>query len=261
MDDQSIFLAERCKRIESYASNRSLQDSAKQFLVESLAANYSYNFEWLGMPIFQYPQDMLALQEIIWTTKPDCIVETGVARGGSLLFYASMLELLGIDAFVVGIDTRAHNRKRILEHPLSKRIHLVDGSSIAPTTVNAVRTLTSNRRRIMLCLDSNHTHSHVLRELELYAPLVAQGCYCVVFDTIIESMPKGHYSNRPWDKGNNPKTAVLEYLKTHPEFDIDKSIENKLLITAAPDGRISKAGTLGIFCSRQLSYVSVLKRR
>jgi cephalosporin hydroxylase len=254
MDDHADFLSERSKRVSSYSSDKALQRSARQFLIESLKAAYSYNFDFLGMPVFQYPQDVMALQEIIWKTQPDCLIETGVARGGSLVFYAAMLELLGKDGFVIGIDidTRLHNRRRILEHRLSKRIRLLDGSSIADPTLAEVRTLTKNRRKIMVCLDSNHTHEHVLKELETYAPLVAPGCYCVVFDTIIEMMPKGHYSDRPWDKGNNPKTAVDAFLTILAHdgrkaadgrdlmLEVDHSIERRFLLTAAAGGYLKR---------------------
>jgi cephalosporin hydroxylase len=254
MDDHSDFVTERCKRISSYSSNEPLQRSADSFLVESVKTGYSYNFEWLGLPVIQYPQDLMALQEIMWTTKPDCIIETGVARGGSLIFYASMLEFLGGDGFVVGIDidTRAHNRKRVVEHPLARRIRLVDGSSIESATAEEVAELTKDRR-IMVCLDSNHTHSHVLKELELYAPMVTQGCYCVVFDTIVEFMPKGFFANRPWDKGNNPKTAVdrfLQDVKSNSRvgidgntlsFEVDLIMEGKLLISAARGGYLRRS--------------------
>lgn len=191
MDDHAEFVSERQRRIASYGEDESLRHAGNAFCEESIRARYSYNFEWLGLPIIQYPQDMQALQEVIWRTRPDCIIETGVARGGSLVFYASMLELLGGDGMVVGIDIdiRQHNRKRIVEHPLARRIRLIDGSSIDPATVAAVCAIAGQHERIMVCLDSNHTHAHVLAELQSYAPLVSPGCYCVVFDTIIELMP------------------------------------------------------------------------
>ncbi len=254
MDDHTDFLSERSKRIDSYESNPELKGAARQFLVESLKAKYSYNFDWLGMPCFQYPQDFLALQEIIWETKPNCIIETGVARGGSLIFYASMLELLGNDGFVVGvdIDIRAHNRERIEAHPLSKRIRLWEGSSVDNRTATQIEKWTDDSRRIMVCLDSNHTHEHVLRELEIYTPMVSPGCYCVVFDTIVEIMPAGYYANRPWDKGDNPKTAVASFLSSLGEsermardgrplrMEIDRNLEGKLLLTAADGGYLKR---------------------
>lgn len=231
----------------------------------STQPKYSYNFTWLGRPIIQYPQDIVAVQELIWQVKPDLIIETGIAHGGSLIFSASMLTLLDVceaveagTAFdpeqakrkVIGIDIeiRPHNREAIERHPMSHRIDMIEGSSIDPDIVSLVKEKAKGYERILVCLDSNHTHEHVLAELEAYAPLVSVGSYCVVFDTIIEDMPEGSFPDRPWGKGNNPKTAVHEYLSRLREegrtasdgrplhFEIDKMIENKLLITVAPDG-------------------------
>ncbi len=254
MDDHAEFVRERQQRIASYGEDASLQRAAEVFAEESIRARYSYNFEWLGLPIIQYPQDVQALQEIIWRTRPDCIIETGVARGGSLVFHASMLELLGGDGIVVGIDIdiRQHNRKRIVEHPLARRIRLIDGSSIEPATVAAVRAIAGQHERIMVCLDSNHTHAHVLKELECHAPLVSPGCYCVVFDTIIELMPRGFFADRPWDRGNNPSTAVeafLGQLTLRPmqaadggplRFEPDAGIDRQLLVSAARGGYLRR---------------------
>ncbi|MGC8603010.1 MAG: cephalosporin hydroxylase family protein [Desulfomonilaceae bacterium] len=215
-------------------------------MLASIRHKYSYNFAWLGRPIIQYPQDIIAMQEIIFEVKPDLIIETGIAHGGSLIFYASMLELVaacgGPDGVVLGIDIdiRAHNRKAIEEHPMFKRISMIEGSSIAPEIITQVNEKAKDKKSIMVCLDSNHTHDHVLAELNAYAPLTSVGSYCVVFDTIIEDMPADFFPDRPWGPGNNPKTAVREYLKDHPEFEIDKSIEHKLLITVAPDGYLKR---------------------
>jgi cephalosporin hydroxylase len=218
---------------------------------------YSYHFEWLGRPIIQYPQDIVAMQELIWQVKPDLIIETGIAHGGSLIFSASMLAQLDIcEAIEAGvsinpwesrrkvlgidIDIRAHNRAAIEAHPMASRIQMIQGSSIAPDVVAQVRAIAADHSRVLVCLDSNHTHDHVLAELEAYAPLVSTGSYCVVFDTIIEDMPDSMFPDRPWGPGNNPKTAVWEYLKSHPEFEIDQSIPHKLLITVAPDGYLKR---------------------
>ena len=189
---------------------------------------------------------MIAMQEIVWEVKPDLIIETGIAHGGSLIFSAAMLELIaacgGGEGEVLGIDIeiRPHNRKVIEEHPMFKRISMIEGSSIAPEVIAQVLERARDKERILVCLDSNHTHDHVLAELNAYAQLTSVGSYCVVFDTVIEDMPENLFPDRPWVKGNNPKTAVWEYLKTHPEFEIDKSIENKLLITVAPDGYLKR---------------------
>lgn len=240
------FKREVQERIEAIGNNKELKSSAHDFMKASVEPKYSYNFSWLGRPIIQYPQDMIAMQEIIWEVKPDLIIETGIAHGGSLIFYASILELVaactGNEGEVIGIDIdiRAHNRKAIEEHPMFKRISMIQGSSIDPVIVAQVIEKTKGKKRILVCLDSNHTHAHALAELEAYAHVTSVGSYCVVFDTLIEDMGEGVYPDRPWGPGDNPKTAVWEYLKTHPEFEIDKSIQQKLLITVAPDGYLKR---------------------
>lgn len=241
-DDHSDFLRERAERTSAYSADSQLTSTARSFLKESLRVQYSYNFDWLGMPIIQYPQDLVALQEIIWKVQPDLIIETGVARGGSLVFYASMLRLLDNHGLVVGIDVdlRAHNRARILAHPQARNIHLVDGSSTDPRTVAAVAALAKGREQVMIVLDSNHTHDHVLAELEAYTPLVKPGGYCVVFDTIIDVMPDGHYADRPWNRGNSPATAVQAFLTRHPEWQEDRNISDRLLVSAAAGGYLRR---------------------
>jgi cephalosporin hydroxylase len=236
------FKRERRERIASYRDDTYLKESGRNFLAQTLRAKYSYNFMWMGRPIIQYPQDMVALQEIIWSVKPDCIIETGIAHGGSIIFSASMLELLGNDGIVIAldIDIRAHNRVLIESHPMKKRITMIEGSSTDPAIAARVRELAAQRSRIMVVLDSDHTHDHVLGELKLYAPCVSVGSYCVVFDGVIEDMPDGFYSNRRWGSGNNPKTAVLEYLKSNDHFEVDLELEHKLVVTAAPSGYLRR---------------------
>ena len=238
MDDTKQFLQERKDRIASYSEKSKLQESGYCFLMESLKEKYSYNFNWMGLPIIQYPQDIVALQEILWKTRPDLIIETGIARGGSLLLYASLLEMMNGNGIVAGIDIdiRKHNRKKIIKHPLSHRIRLIEKSSIDQNTIKEIKNLCEGKEKIMVSLDSNHTHAHVFKELELYAPFVSEGCYCVVFDTVIEDMKAGSCPERPWDKGNNPKTAVKQFLANNNDFVVDKEIEQKLVITAAPGG-------------------------
>jgi cephalosporin hydroxylase len=253
----SDFKKDVLKRIDAIAMDKQLCDSATAFIRASLTPRYSYNFSWQGRPIIQYPQDMVAMQELIWQVKPDLIIETGIAHGGSLIFSASMLALLDMcDAIESGqsidpkssrrkvlgidIDIRAHNRTAIEAHPMASRIQMIQGSSIDPGIVAQVKAVAASFKRILICLDSMHTHEHVLAELEAYAPLTSVGSYCVVFDTIVEEMPKEIFSDRPWGPGNNPKTAVWEFLKSHPEFEIDKSIQHKLLITVAPDGYLRR---------------------
>jgi cephalosporin hydroxylase len=201
----------------------------------------------MGRPIIQYPQDILAMQELIWTVQPDLIIETGIAHGGSLIFSASMLELNAAcggpkDAEVVGvdIDIRSHNREAIEAHPMSRRITMIQGSSVAPEIVAQVHAKAQGKKRVLISLDSNHTHEHVLAELLAYAPLTSAGSYCIVFDTLIDDMPADMFRDRSWGPGNNPKTAVWEYLKSHPEFQIDKQIDHKLLISVAPDGYLKR---------------------
>ncbi|MCL0062410.1 cephalosporin hydroxylase family protein [Thermodesulfovibrionales bacterium] len=231
---------EKRKRIaiENMTNDRNLWSLTNHWFIESCRHKYSYNFTWLGRPIIQFPQDIIAMQEIIWQVKPNLIIETGIAHGGSLIFYASMLELLGGNGVVVGIDIdiRQHNRVEIEKHPMFKRITMIQGSSIDEEVVKQVYELAKGKKQILVTLDSNHTHSHVLRELQLYSPLVTKDSYLVVFDTIIEDMPEDFFPDRPWGKGNNPRTAVWEFLKTNDRFEIDKEIDNKLLITVAPDG-------------------------
>jgi cephalosporin hydroxylase len=224
--------------IQRMASDASLRDLTLDWFAASSRHEYSYHFTWLGRPIIQFPQDIIATQEIIWNARPDLVIETGIARGGSLIFSASMLELLGADGHVLGIDIdiREHNRIEIERHPLFKRITMLQGSSTDEVIVQQVRKIAAEKRSVLVLLDSNHTHAHVLRELELYSPLVTRGSYLVVFDTIIEDMPEGFFPDCPWGKGNNPKTAVREFLKTTDRFEIDQEIENKLLITVAPSG-------------------------
>lgn len=241
MDDHSQFVEESRQRIREYAENKDLLEAGKKFMIQSLLARYSYNFFWMGRPVIQHPQDMMAMQEIIWNVKPDLIVETGIARGGSLIMYASFLEALG-KGHVLGIDIdiREHNKKEILSHPMSKRITMFEGSSVSEEMAAEVRRFAAGHETILVVLDSNHTHQHVLQELEHYAPLVTPGSYCVVYDTIIEDLPDILVQDRPWGRGNNPKTAVWEFLRKNDHFVIDRETESKLIITAAPDGYLKR---------------------
>lgn len=244
--------------IEGLGRDFSLQKKSIEWLVDSAKHNYSYNFTWLGRPIIQYPQDMVAMQEIIWAVKPDLIIETGIARGGSLIFSASQLAMLDIcEAIesgsknfdpsiscrkVIGIDIeiRLHNLEAILAHPMASRIQIIEGSSIDPLIIKKVREEAAKYKKVLVCLDSNHTHGHVYEELKLFSPLVSEGSYCVVFDTVIEDMPNELFENRSWGKGDNPKTAVWEFLKSNTQFSIDKNIQDKIQITVAPDGYLIK---------------------
>jgi cephalosporin hydroxylase len=251
------------------AADQRLAEHTQAWFDAANAYEYSYHFSWLSRPIIQYPQDIVATQELIWKVKPDLIIETGIAHGGSLIFSASMLALMdycdaaanctNLDPSVscrkvvgVDIDIRAHNKAAIENHPLSHMIHMIEGSSIDQHTIERVRNFSKGYQRILVLLDSNHTHDHVLAELEAYAPLTSMQSYCVVFDTAIEYLPADHFTNRPWAKGNNPKTARDEYLmglQKEPRvavdgkplnFEVDSNVDNKLLISVAPGGYLRR---------------------
>jgi cephalosporin hydroxylase len=225
-------------RIVAMAADAKVKRLSHQLFLETCRFKYSYNFSWLGRPIIQYPQDIVATQEIIWRVKPDLVVETGIAHGGSLVFYASMMALLGGPRKVLGIDCeiRAPNRREIEDHPLSSYIEMLEGSSIAPEVVAAVHERAKSYERVLVVLDSNHTHEHVARELALYSDLVGHGSYIVVFDTVIEDMPAEFFPDRPWGPGDNAGTAVREFLQKNPRFEVDREIQDKLLLTVAPGG-------------------------
>jgi len=241
-DAIKAFLDERIERIHKNEGNKALQKAASDFNTESNRAQYSYNFSWMGRPIIQYPQDMIAMQEIIWQVKPDLVIETGIAHGGSLIYYASLLELVGKgEVLGIDIDIREHNRKEIEKHPMFKRIKMIQGSSIGDEVIEQVKKYAAGKESILVCLDSNHTHDHVLKELELYSPFVSLNSYIVAFDTIVEDLPEGYFSQqRPWGLSNNPKTAVDQFLKKNNNFSIDTSIDNKLLISVAPKGYLKR---------------------
>jgi cephalosporin hydroxylase len=257
MDPIKQFREQIQDNIKGLGDDRDMQDLSRIWLRDTLKHRYTYNFAWQGRPIIQYPQDMVAMQELIWSIKPDLIIETGIAHGGSLIFSASMLAQLdmcdGIEAGTsfnpkeshrkvlgIDIDIRPHNREAIEAHPMASRIQMIQGSSIAPDIIAQVHAVAANYDSVLVCLDSNHTHDHVLAELQAYAHLTTVGSYCCVFDTIVEDLPAEMFPDRPWRPDNNPKTAVWEYLKTHSEFQIDKSIQHKLLITVAPDGYLRR---------------------
>lgn len=241
----------------SQGVNERLKASAAAFLRASVEPRYSYNFHWLDRPIIQYPQDIVAMQELIWMVRPDLVVETGIAHGGSLVLSASMLALLDMCEAIdegrridpgesrrrvlgIDVDIRAHNRAAIDSHPMRSRIEMIEGSSLDPEVVSRTRELAARHDRILVCLDSNHTHEHVRAELESFAPLASPGSYCVVFDTLIEDMGEDAYPDRPWGPGNNPKTAVRDFLRSHPEFEVDHEITDRLLITVASGGYLRR---------------------
>ncbi len=256
---QDDFQQQCRKEIALQGSGDTIQTITRQWMDESIKTNYSYHFEWLGRPIIQYPQDIVGTQQLLWSVQPDLIIETGIARGGSLIFYASILELIAqcggpANAKVLGIDIdiRTHNKDAILAHPMSKRIEMIQGSSIDKVIADQVNQISKSAKKVLVCLDSNHTHEHVLQELRIYAPLVSLNSYVIVFDTVVEDLPSNLIKDRPWAKGNNPKTAVYEYMKEiesqktvatdgmELKFQIDKQIENQLLITVAPSGFLKR---------------------
>lgn len=253
----SAFEASVQRNIEGLRRDHKITLQSREWLTNTLPHHYSYNFRWLGRPIIQYPQDIVAVQELLWRARPDLVIETGIAHGGSLILSASMLSLLdycdAVDAAAVldpekpkrrvlgiDIDIRAHNRVAIESHPMAHRIDMIQGSSIADDIVARAHKAAADFGRVMVILDSNHTHDHVLAELKAYAPLVSSGSYCVVFDTVIEDLPAGMYPDRSWDVGNNPKTAVREFLSHNHDFEIDEDLEAKLLITVAPGGYLRR---------------------
>ena len=242
VDQVAKFSEEVAGNIEALKNDADIQALSRIWFRLSTKLRYSYNFSWLGRPIIQLPTDILAMQEIIWSVKPDLIIETGVAHGGSLIFSASMLELLGGNGRVVGIDIdiRAHNRAEIEKHPMSKRITLLQGSSASVGIVTEVKRIARDRRTVMVILDSNHTHEHVARELDLYSPFVTKGSYLVVLDTVIEQMDEDAFPDRPWGRGNNPLTAVRQFLEGTDRFEIDRAIDAKILISVAPEGYLKR---------------------
>lgn len=244
MDPIQQFKDERAAAIAAMAQDEALKQKSLDWMVHADKYKYTYNFSWLGRPIIKFPSDIVVSQEIIWEVKPDLIIETGIAHGGSIIFSASMMEMLGGNGHVLGIDIdiRAHNRKEIEAHPMMKRITMIEGSSVSEETMAQVRAIAGQYKRVMVFLDSLHTHAHVARELELYAPLVSPGSYLVLPDTFIEYFPKGYYADRPWDVGDNPMTAMREFLASHPEFQIDRARCDKLGITEAFDGYLKRVG-------------------
>jgi len=235
--DNKEFESRNKKFIEAMYKDKEFMELTKQWFKKSWNYEYQYHFSWLGLPILQFPQDIMAIQELIWKIKPDLIIETGIARGGSIILSSSILELIGKGEVVgIDIDIREHNKKQIKKHPLFKRITMIEGSSVSKKIIKKVYEIAKNKSKVLVMLDSNHTHKHVLNEMKAYAPLIKKGSYMLVMDTMIEDLPKNFFKNRPSNIGNNPRTAVEEFLKSNKKFKIDKAIEKKLLITASPNG-------------------------
>lgn len=241
MSETEKFRKEVKDNILLQGSNEPLKKTAAAFMDASIRSRYSYNFTWLGRPIIQYPQDIIAIQEIIYQVQPDLIIETGIAHGGSLILHASICELIGKgEVLGVDIDIREHNKNEILNHRMSKRISMIQGSSIDETIVKQVAEIAAGKEKVLVILDSNHTHNHVLSEMKWYAPFVTKDSYMLVFDTVVEDLANEIYDNRPWGVGDNPKTAVWEFLKTNDDFVIETAMDDKLLISVAPSGFLKK---------------------
>lgn len=238
MEPLDEFEKQKRETIAQQGADDSLRAVTRDWFDRSCAYKYSYHFTWLGVPIIQYPQDIVALQEIIWKTRPQLIIETGIAHGGSLILSASLLEMIGSDGHVIGVDVdiREHNRRVIEAHPMMKRITMIEGSSTDTSVVRQVRAAAEGKSSVLVILDSNHTHQHVLDELRLYSPLVTKDNYLVVFDTVIEEMPEASFGDRPWGKGNSPMSAVRTFLQESDRFAIDREIDAKTLISVGPGG-------------------------
>lgn len=273
MNEDESFRNEVAANLRALGADAALHDVAQDFLLRAVGHRYAYNFSWMGRPIIQIPQDIYAVQELIWQIRPDVVIETGVAHGGSLILSASLLAMLDYaDAAqrggvldpkrstrkVVGVDIeiRPHNRRAIEAHPMAHLIQLVEGSSTAPEVVAQVRAAARGKKTLVM-LDSNHTHAHVLDELRAYGPLVSEGSYCVVWDTGVEHLPPGFVTNRPWGPGDNPLTAARAYLREIAEhavldadgnrvaFEVDQSMDHKLLVSAGPEGFLRRVPGLG----------------
>lgn len=242
-DPVAKFFEERNADIESMGEDVDFREQSLAWMIRADQYKYTYNFTWMGRPIIKFPTDMIIQQELMWQLKPDLIIETGIAHGGSIVFSAAMMEMMGIDGEVVAvdIDIREHNRKLIESHPMSKRITMYEGSSIDPAVVERVKAHANGKKCVMVVLDSLHTHDHVLEELKAYAPLVTLGSYCILPDTFIEFFPPGYFShNRPWDVGNNPYTGMKAYLAESDEFEIDKHLTSKTMISETIDGYLRR---------------------
>lgn len=225
--------------IQKMAQDKAFKQQSHDWLVASLDHEYPYHFKWMGLPIIQFPSDIIILQELIWQVKPDLVIETGIARGGSIVFYASLQQMMGItDGQVLGIDIdiREHNRLAIEQHPMAKHIQLVQGSSTDAAVIEKTAEIAKDKECVLVVLDSLHTHDHVLKELELYSQFVKKDSYIVVLDTLIEDMPEGTYPDRPWGKGNNPKTALHAFVEHNARFEIDSAWTDKILVSVATDG-------------------------
>lgn len=223
--------------LQKQMGSESFSKISHEWMQQAVDHKYSYQFDWLGVPIIQMPSDLVVFQQIIFETRPDLIIETGVARGGSLVFWASMLDLCGIDGRVIGVDieVREHAKNAISNSKYSNIIDVIVGSSIDNKIIDSVRNVVSKHQRIMVVLDSNHTHEHVLGELNAYAEFVSPGCSLLVLDTVIDDLIP--YPERSWGPGSSPKSAVIDYMKSHSaDFKKLSKFEAISKLTVAPHG-------------------------
>jgi cephalosporin hydroxylase len=243
-DDRSEFAARQKELCLSLGQCEDIHEKSNELFHYLNELDYSYLWNWMGAPIIQTPADIMATQEVIWQTRPDVVIETGVARGGSVLFLASILELIGNGTVIgVDIDIRSHNRATIEDHPMSKRVKLIEGGSVDEVTLAAVRTEIPERSRVMVILDSDHSKDHVLAECRAYGAMVTAGCYLVVADTIVAHLPKDSKSrnrSRVLEVGNDPAAAAKQYLQENSEFEIDPVLNGKLVLSSSPSGYLRR---------------------
>jgi cephalosporin hydroxylase len=237
--DRVDFESKKKQAANLLSQNVGIKKRAMDLLVDANNYMYSHQFTWLDVPVIQLPQDLFVTQEILFKTKPDLFIETGIAWGGSVLFHAGILELIG-NGHLIAIDRVLPDKikEEIAKHPFSKRITLIEGDSTDPSVLKKVSELVHGNKKVGAFLDSNHEHFHVLNELRAYGPMVTSGQYLTVYATAIEFLPEPRVKNRPWGHGNNPLTAMHEYLKENKNFSIDTQFENKLLSSFAPNGRL-----------------------
>tara|TARA_A100001035_G_C27713976_1_gene468586 strand:- start:176 stop:922 length:747 start_codon:yes stop_codon:yes gene_type:complete len=242
-DEISSFYKERTASLKDIQNDKELKKKSIEWMIAADKYKYTYNFSWMGRPIIKYPADMIVQQELMWNLRPDLIIETGIAHGGSIIFSASMMKMMGIKGEVIGvdIDIREHNRSLIEDHPMSDIIEMYEGSSIDINIIKKIKEKADKHKTILVILDSCHSHEHVFNELLLYSQFVTKNSYIILPDTFIEFFPKGYYAkNRPWDKGNNPYTALKSFLKSNDNFIIDKDLSSKACITETIDGYLKK---------------------
>lgn len=232
------FEAMRLEKAKEMAADKALSRDAYNVFARADQHNWIHQTNWMGEPSLQTPQDLILFQEMIFKTKPRYIIEVGVAWAGSVLFYATLAEAMGIECDIIGIDIYIPDdlKERIYSHPIAKRIHLINASSIEQSTISKVKEIIGEHKNILVHLDSHHSHDHVLAELSLYSPLVGKGYYLVCGDTVVEQIPEQTHRPRPWGKGNNPKTALDEFMRTNSRFIVDMEIDNKILFSNQPGG-------------------------